>query len=92
MLFELGFVEVSTISTKTCLITKTNNVAPVIIRNCKEEFQRVCDLKDPIVYGHVTEGGLEHPLLQVGNAAAFDQMLVLLKYADILVTFDLNPR
>ena len=44
---------------------RTNEVAPIIIHNCKEEFQRVTEFKEPIVYDRIATGLPEHPLLQV---------------------------
>lgn len=46
-------------------IMRTNQVAPIIIKNCNEEFQHVSDFKDPIVYGSLVEGSPGHPLVQV---------------------------
>lgn len=40
-------------------------MAPVIIKNCKEEFQNIVDLKEPIVMGSMAVGMKEHPLLKV---------------------------
>ncbi len=44
---------------------RTNQVAPIIIKNCREEFQNVCELNDPIVYGHIAENMPEHALIKV---------------------------
>ncbi|XP_061198164.1 paladin-like [Saccostrea echinata] len=41
-----------------------NDVAPIIIRDCKEEFQHVTDFKDPIIYGSITENMPRHPLVK----------------------------
>ena len=47
-------------------IVHTNLVAPIIIKNCQEEFQHVSDLKDPVVYGRYSQHCVtEHPLIQV---------------------------
>ncbi|XP_064616036.1 paladin-like [Liolophura sinensis] len=48
---------------KSCVV-RTNRVAPVIIKNCKEEFQNIVDLKEPIVMGSLAVGMKEHPLLK----------------------------
>lgn len=44
---------------------RTNEVAPIIIHNCREEFQHVSDFKEPIVFGSIAEGMPEHPLIKV---------------------------
>lgn len=41
-----------------------NDVAPIIIKDCKEEFQHVSDFKDPIVYGYIAENMPRHPLVK----------------------------
>ena len=46
-------------------MTRTNEVAPIIIKNCKEEFQRVSDFKEPIVYGRIADNMPEHALIRV---------------------------
>ncbi|OWF42203.1 Paladin [Mizuhopecten yessoensis] len=43
---------------------RTNEVAPVIIRDCREEFQHVSDFKDPIVFGSIADNMPEHPLIK----------------------------
>jgi hypothetical protein len=45
-------------------LVRTNEVAPIIIRNCKEEYQHVTDFKDPIVYGRIAEHSQEHALIK----------------------------
>jgi len=53
-------------SANTISVVHTNLVAPVIIKNCLEEFQHVSDLQEPVVYGRPSENsGVEHPLIQV---------------------------
>lgn len=53
-------------SANTISIVHTNLIAPVIIKNCQEEFQHVSDLQEPVVYGRLSENSvLEHPLIQV---------------------------
>ncbi|XP_064624636.1 paladin-like isoform X2 [Lineus longissimus] len=43
---------------------RTNQVAPIIIRNCREEFQHVSDFKDPVVYGCIADGMVQHALIR----------------------------
>ncbi|XP_069124091.1 paladin-like isoform X1 [Argopecten irradians] len=43
---------------------RTNEVAPIIIRDCREEFQHVTDFKDPIVFGSIADNMPEHPLIK----------------------------
>ena len=50
---------------KKAYLVRTNQVAPIIIKNCKEEFQQVNDFKEPIVYGRAADGMIEHPLIKV---------------------------
>jgi hypothetical protein len=44
---------------------RTNQVAPIIIKNCKEEFQHVTDFKEPIVFGRIADHMPEHELIKV---------------------------
>lgn len=46
-------------------LVRTNEVAPIIIKNCREEFQHVSEFKEPIVYGQIAENMPEHALIQV---------------------------
>ena len=47
-------------------LTRTdNNVAPVIIKNCMEEYQHVSDITEPFVYGRLTDKHPQHLLIQV---------------------------
>ena len=46
-------------------LVRTNEVAPIIIRNCKEEYQHVVDFKEPVVYGKIAENMPEHALVRV---------------------------
>ena len=46
-------------------LVRTNEVAPIIIKNCREEFQHVSEFKEPIVYGRIAENMPEHALIQV---------------------------
>jgi len=53
-------------SANTISVVHTNLVAPVIIKNCLEEFQHVSDLQEPVVYGRPSENSaIVHPLIQV---------------------------
>ena len=53
-------------SANTISIVHTNLVAPIIIKNCQEEFQHVSDLQDPVIYGRLSQHSVnEHPLIQV---------------------------
>lgn len=47
------------------MVRACNDVAPIIIKDCKEEFQHVSDFKDPIVYGYIAENMPRHPLVKV---------------------------
>ncbi|KAJ8318574.1 hypothetical protein KUTeg_003665 [Tegillarca granosa] len=49
-----------------CLV-RTNEVAPIIIRDCREEFQHVSDFKEPIVFGSIADNMPEHPLIKVNT-------------------------
>jgi len=42
-----------------------NHVGPVIIKNCMEEYQQIQDLKEPFVYGRLSDKLPEHLLLMV---------------------------
>ncbi|XP_074649067.1 paladin-like [Tubulanus polymorphus] len=53
-------------------MVRTNHVAPIIIKNCKEEFQHVVDFKDPIVYGRVADNMPEHPMVRNKYFMALD--------------------
>jgi len=44
---------------------RTNEVAPIIIHNCREEFQHVSDFKEPIIFGSIAENMPEHALIKV---------------------------
>ena len=46
-------------------LVRTNEVAPVIIKNCNEEYQHVTEFTEPIVYGRIAEHLPEHPLIKV---------------------------
>ncbi len=46
-------------------LVRTSEVAPIIIRNCKEEYQHVVDFKEPITYGKIADNMPEHALLRV---------------------------
>ncbi|XP_012936658.1 paladin [Aplysia californica] len=48
---------------KQCVV-RTNKVAPVIIKDCREEFQQIPDFNEPIVKGRFADGMLEHPLIK----------------------------
>ncbi|XP_070185653.1 paladin-like [Littorina saxatilis] len=47
-------------------MVRTNKVAPVIIKDCREEFQHISDLKDIVIYGSMGDNMPEHPLVK-GN-------------------------
>ena len=50
-------------------MTRTDNhVAPVIIRNCMEEYQHVSDFTEPFVYDSIADKMPEHLLIQVMNS------------------------
>lgn len=40
-------------------------MAPIIIRDCREEFQHVTEFKEPIVFGSIADNMPEHPLIKV---------------------------
>ncbi|KAL5018749.1 hypothetical protein ScPMuIL_004471 [Solemya velum] len=42
----------------------TNQVAPIVIKNCREEFQHISDMKEPIVWGRLGDNMVEHPLIR----------------------------
>ncbi|XP_013397677.1 paladin [Lingula anatina] len=46
------------------LIRSAGRVAPIIIRNCQEEFQHFLTFKEPIVYGRIANSLPEHPLVR----------------------------
>ncbi|CAL1539551.1 unnamed protein product [Lymnaea stagnalis] len=48
---------------KQCVV-RTNKVAPVIIKDCREEFQQFLELNEPIVNGSLADGMPEHPLIK----------------------------
>ncbi|KAH9519940.1 hypothetical protein Btru_071315 [Bulinus truncatus] len=50
-------------SSKQCVV-RTNKVAPVIIKDCREEFQQFLEISEPIVHGSLAEGMAEHPLIK----------------------------
>ncbi|XP_076072525.1 paladin-like isoform X1 [Mytilus galloprovincialis] len=45
-------------------LVRTNEVAPIIIHNCREEFQHVSDFKEPIVFGSIADNMPEHALIK----------------------------
>lgn len=45
-------------------MVRMNKVAPVIIKDCREEFQDTSDLKDNVVMGSMGNNMPEHPLVQ----------------------------
>ncbi|RUS88534.1 hypothetical protein EGW08_003710 [Elysia chlorotica] len=48
---------------KQCVV-RTNKVAPVIIKDCREEFQQFLEFNEPIVKGSLADGMPEHPLIK----------------------------
>ncbi|GFN91863.1 paladin [Plakobranchus ocellatus] len=50
-------------ASKQCVV-RTNKVAPVIIKDCREEFQQFLEFNEPIVKGCLAEGMPEHPLIK----------------------------
>ncbi|CAC5391408.1 unnamed protein product [Mytilus coruscus] len=46
-------------------LIRTNEVAPIIIHNCREEFQHVSDFKEPIVFGSIADNMPEHALIKM---------------------------
>ncbi|XP_025089894.1 paladin-like [Pomacea canaliculata] len=48
---------------KRCLV-RMNKVAPVIIKDCREEFQHISDLKDTVIRGSAGDNMPEHPLIK----------------------------
>ena len=53
-------------SANTISIVHTNLIAPIIIKNCQEEFQHFTDLQEPVIYGRLSEQCVvDHPLIQV---------------------------
>ncbi|KAK7450206.1 hypothetical protein BaRGS_00039972, partial [Batillaria attramentaria] len=48
---------------KRCMV-RMNKVAPVIIKDCREEFQDTSDLKDNVVLGSMGTNMPEHPLVK----------------------------
>ncbi len=73
-LFEGGLL-FSEVDDKKMHLVRTNEVAPIIIKNCKEEFQHVSEFKEPIVYGRIAENMPEHPLIKVSPAGRSNLML-----------------
>lgn len=58
-------------------VTRTeNNVGPVIIRNCMEEYQHISDFKEPFVYGRLSERLRKHLLVQGEYFLVRDHCLV----------------
>jgi len=65
-------------SANTISIVHTNLVAPIIIKNCQEEFQHVSDLQEPVIYGRLSENNvLEHPLIQVHQEQAHSSVATI---------------
>ncbi|ELT97506.1 hypothetical protein CAPTEDRAFT_103765 [Capitella teleta] len=59
------YIDLSTeVDDQKAHLVRTNEVAPIIIRNCREEFQHVSEFKEPIVYGRIAENMPEHALIQ----------------------------
>lgn len=46
-------------------VVRTNTVAPIIIRNCKEEYQAVSDFSEPIISGRLADHLPEHAFVKV---------------------------
>jgi hypothetical protein len=63
--FEIHWTVPDIDTTNKIAIVHTNLVAPIIIKNCNEEYQHVSNFEDPIVYGRLAEHITEHPLVQV---------------------------
>ena len=50
---------------KQCVV-RTNKVAPVIIKDCREEFQQLSDFAEPVLRGKLGDGvHTDSPLIQV---------------------------
>ncbi len=64
-LLTIFYFYISEIDSTQRTLVRTNQVAPIIIKNCKEEYQHVTDFKDPIVYGRIADNMPEHALIQV---------------------------
>ncbi|XP_041362865.1 paladin-like isoform X2 [Gigantopelta aegis] len=68
---------------KRCMV-RTNQVAPIIIKNCREEYQTLVEFKEPIVMGCIADHFLEHPLIKgkyfvVKDTLAKDDVLQTIK-------------
>ena len=47
------------------MVLKTNKVAPVVIKSCREEYQRYYAKKDSLVSGKISSEYVPHALLLV---------------------------
>lgn len=50
---------------KNTTLIRTSQVAPIVIKNCREEFQHVTDFKEPLVYAKIADNLNEHALIKV---------------------------
>jgi hypothetical protein len=64
-------------------MVRTNEVAPIIIRNCREEFQHVSDFKDPVVYGCIADGMVQHPLIRVRCSQSLIKRRLVLSFVGL---------
>ncbi|XP_067672174.1 paladin-like isoform X2 [Haliotis asinina] len=46
------------------VLKSRDQVAPIVIKDCREEFQRLSKFKDPIVMGKIADGMPRHPLVK----------------------------
>lgn len=50
---------------KNTTLIRSSQVAPIVIKNCREEFQHVTDFKEPLVYAKIADNLNEHALIKV---------------------------
>ncbi|XP_063444021.1 paladin-like isoform X3 [Mytilus trossulus] len=60
----MGTAESTAVNQNNRHLVRTNEVAPIIIHNCREEFQHVSDFKEPIVFGSIADNMPEHALIK----------------------------
>ncbi|CAD5118609.1 DgyrCDS7293 [Dimorphilus gyrociliatus] len=49
---------------KNTTLIRTSQVAPIVIKNCREEFQHVTDFKEPLVFAKIADNLNEHALIK----------------------------
>jgi len=67
MIFILAILDDDVVKAMGRTVTRGTyeHVGPMVIKNCKEEFQHVPEFTDPLLYGTLSPGGPPHLLVLV---------------------------